>query len=441
MGMLGNLLHNIWWLLVLIGIMIVIHELGHYIAARFFDVHIEAFSVGFGPKLLRWQRGETEFRVSWLPLGGYVKMAGEQPGDAADPRGFAAKPRWQRLIIVLAGPAMNVVLAFALLTGLFMLHYPKLASSSQVATIGYVKPGGPAAKAGLQEGDVIVQLEDKQDPTWEDLGLREVVCANKTLPLLIQRDGKTIHVALTPEADPKTGLGVAGWLPQTEVEVGGLIAGMDAERKGLRRGDQLVSIDGEAIRVPSKVHELLGKNGGKPVQLAYRRDGQLASVELTPVWGDAGGQKRWMMGVDLSPRVIYTKLPFFSAVRESVNQNIKGATLIYSFLGAIIERRSSAKSLEGPIGIAQLSGEAAREGASAFIGLMATVSLNLAIFNLLPIPILDGGMIMLLLIEIFIRRDLSLQIKETVFKLGFVFLMMVVAFVIYNDISKIIPGS
>jgi regulator of sigma E protease len=441
MGILENILHNFWWLLVLIGIMIVIHELGHYVVARCCDVHIEAFSIGFGPKLFHWQRGETEFRICCLPVGGYVRMAGEQPTDSPDPRGFNVKPRWQRLLIVLAGPAMNVVLAFALLAGLFMLHYPKLAGATQAATVGYVKPGSPAARAGLQEGDVLVQLEDKQDPTWEDVALREVVSANRLLPLLVERNGKLLHMAVMPEAEPASGLGSAGWIPQTDVEVGGFIPGMDAERKGLRKGDQFVSIDGEPIRMAQKVHEILTRSNGQPAHLVLRRNTQLLELNFTPVRGELAGQPSWMLGVELAPRVVYVKLPFVDAVRESVHQNARGATLIYQFLSAIVERRSSAKSLSGPIGIAQLSGQAAREGAFPFIELMASVSLNLAIFNLLPIPILDGGMILLLLIEILIRRDLSLQIKETVFKLGFVFLVMAVAFVIYNDITKILPGS
>ncbi len=441
MAIIETVVHNFWWLLVLIGIMILIHELGHYVVARFFDVHIEAFSIGFGPKLLRWRRGETEFRICCLPVGGYVKMAGEQPTDAPDPRGFNVKPRWQRLLIVLAGPAMNVALAFALLVGLFMLHYPKLAGATQAATVGYVKPGSPAAKAGLREGDVLIQLENKQDPTWEDVAMREVVSANRLLPLLVERDGKLLHTAVMPEAEPSSGLGSAGWMPQTDVEVGGFIPGLGAERKGLRKGDQFVSIDGEPIRVAQRVHEILTRSNGQPVHLLLRRNAQLQELDFTPVRGELAGQPSWMLGVELAPRVVYVKLPFVDAVRESVRQNARGATLIYQFLSAIVERRSSARSLSGPIGIAQLSGQAAREGVFPFFELMASVSLNLAIFNLLPIPILDGGMILLLLIEIFIRRDLSLQIKETVFKLGLVFLMLAVAFVIWNDISKILLGS
>lgn len=432
---------NLWWLLVLIGIMIVIHELGHYWAARWFDVRVDAFSIGFGPRLFGFRRGETDFRVSLIPFGGYVRMAGEQPGDVEDPRGFQAKPRWQRLIVVFAGPAMNVVLAVALLAGLFMVRYPQLANAGAPATVGHIKPGSPAEKSGVQLGDVILRIDGQQDPTWEDVVLREVVSADKPLPLLVHRKGQELPLVVKPELDARTGVGTAGWAEQTEIEVGGLITGMDAEKQGLKTGDVLVAINGERIRNVFTIHDALAVSEGQPVDLIYRRDGEERLMTITPALSDEGGaDKRWMIGIKLAPRVIYTSLGMGEAVRESVNQNIKGATLIFRFLQSIIERRSSAKSLEGPIGIAQLSGQAAREGPYTFIGLMATVSLNLAIFNLLPIPILDGGVILLLLIEMFIRRDLSMQLKENIFKLGFVFLMMIVVFVLYNDITKLLPG-
>src|SRR5512145_2220840 len=189
---------NIWWLLVLIGVMIVIHELGHYWAARFFDVHVEAFSIGFGPRLFGFRRGETDFKICWIPLGGYVKMAGEQPGDeTSDPRGFLAKPRWQRLIVVFAGPAMNIVLAIALMAGLYMYRYPKMASAMQSAEIGHVKEDSPAAKAGLKEGDLIVRFGDKADPTWEEVMMAEVVSAGKPIPLLIRRGPELLNINVT----------------------------------------------------------------------------------------------------------------------------------------------------------------------------------------------------------------------------------------------------
>jgi regulator of sigma E protease len=435
------LFQNIWWLLVLIGVMIIIHELGHYWAARLFDIRVDTFSIGFGPRLFGFKKGETDFRVAWIPFGGYVRMAGEQPGDDLDPRGFLAKPRWQRLIVVFAGPAMNIVLAVFLLSGLFMFHYPKLASVTTQAAVGFVKPDSPAARAGIREGDVLAQIDSLANPTWEDVTMREMVSAGKPMSLIVERGSERQPMMLTPELDQRTGVGVAGWAEKSQIEVGGLVAGMDAERQGLRTGDLLVSINGAPIYTVYRIHEELNKSAGRPVQLAYRRDGQDRTATVQPTFSDdAPGGGRWMMGVELAPRFVFVRLPFDKAVRESVSQNLKGATLIYRFLQALVERRSSPKSLEGPIRIAQLSGEAAREGPYTFVNLMATVSLNLAIFNLLPIPILDGGVMLLLLIEMLIRRDLSLQIKEAVFKVGFVFLMMVVVFVLYNDISKIFPG-
>lgn len=432
---------NFGWFLVLIGVMIVIHELGHYWAARFFDVRIDTFSIGFGPRLFGIKRGETDFRISLIPFGGYVRMAGEHPTDQPDPRGLLSKPRWQRLIVVFAGPAMNLVLAVAILTGLYMTKYPKLASAESKAVIGAIVPDSPAAKAGLHEGDRIVQIDDQQDPNWEDVFLKEVSSANRELPLLVSRDGALVRAVVTPKMDSASGVGSAGWVPETEVEIHGVEPGMEAEHKGLRKGDIIVSINGQLAHTTPKVHEMIRSSEGKPLDVVYQRDGRTAQVILQPAFKDTDGTPRWMIGAQIGPRIIYSKLGLVDAAKESINQNVKGAGLIFQFLKGIIERRMSAKSLEGPIRIAQLSGEAAREGAITYIGLMATVSLNLALFNLLPIPILDGGVILLLLIEMLIRRDLSQPIKETVFKLGFVFLMMVVVFVLYNDISKVLPGG
>jgi regulator of sigma E protease len=434
------LIQNIWWLLVLIGVMILIHELGHYWAARFFDVRVDAFSFGFGPRLFGFRRGETDFRFSLILFGGYVKMAGEQPGDeaATDPRSFQAKPRWQRLIIAFAGPAMNILLAVGLLTGLFMVRYPKLANADGPATIGYVTPDSPAAKAGLKSGDTIVQIEGVRDPKWQDVFMKEAAGAGKALTVGYVRNGDRLQTQVTPVLDAK-GVGSAGWEEDTDVLIFGVRAGMDAERVGLRKGDVIVSVNGQPIRSMSLLHDMIRASGGHPVQLVYRRDGAEHTVSVTPKFNNIDGG-RWLIGVDLERPVITTQLGFAAALRESVDQNIKSASLIYQFLEGVIERRMSAKSIEGPIGIARLAGENAREGPMAFFGLMAMVSLNLAIFNLLPIPILDGGLILMLLVEMLMRRDLSLQVKEAVFKLGMVFLMVVVVFVLYNDISKLLPG-
>jgi len=432
-------LQNIWWALVLIGVMILIHELGHYWAARFFDVKVETFSFGFGPRLFGFKKGETDFRVAGIPFGGYVKMAGEQPGDenSNDPRGFLAKPRWQRLIIAFAGPAMNIVLAVGILTGLFMVHFPKIPAAPS-PEVSFVVPDSAAAKAGIREGDRIVQIDNTVDPTWEDIEMKEVASGGHELSVWIARGGDRKHVTVTPVLDPKTGTGFAGWAEQNDIEAFAVLPDKPAAKAGIEPGDIMISVNGQPIRSTPKLLNVINNTGGKPVTIVYSRNGQQHTVTVTPVMTPMeGGKDRWMIGVNLAPRVEYVSLSLPQALVESVRYNAKYATLIYQFLRGIVEQRMSPKSLEGPIGIARLSGQAAREGPSAYLGLTAMVSLNLAVFNLLPIPILDGGVILLLLVEMFMRRDLSLRVKETVFKLGFVFLMAVVAFVLYNDISKL----
>jgi regulator of sigma E protease len=433
-------LQNIWWYLVLIGVMIMIHELGHYWAARWFDVRVETFSFGFGPRLFGIRRGETDFRFSAILFGGYVKMSGEQPGEenAADPRGLFAKPRWQRLIIAFAGPAINIVLAVALLAGLFMVHYPKVPTPPN-PVVGYVVPDGAAAKAGIQEGDQVVQIDDVVNPTWEDIAIKEVSSARRPLEVWVNRNGERQHFTVTPVYDEKQGMGFAGWAQETEVQVLSIVPAMDAERAGLQKGDILISVNGHPLRSTSRLHEVILQTDGKPVELVYSRNGMVNQVTVTPSKRDMDGKERWMIGVQLEPRLEITKLPFFTALYESGRQNLQSAKLISKVFQGIVERRLSPKSISGPIGIAQLSGEAAREGPATYIGLMSMVSLNLAIFNLLPIPILDGGVMLLLLVEMLMRRDMDLKVKEAVVKAGFVFLMVVVVFVLYNDISKILP--
>jgi regulator of sigma E protease len=436
------LIQNTWWVLVLIGVMILIHELGHFWAARLFDVHVETFSIGFGPRLFGFHLGETDIRFSLILFGGYVKMAGEHPGDqaaSADPRSVLAKPRWQRLIIAVAGPAMNVVLAVGILTGLYMVRFPRVPEVHS-PYVGFVAPDSAAAKAGIQEGDRILQIDDIANPTWDDIQIKELASARKAIDVGVERNGERIVKSVTPVFEEKAGGGDMGWAEQQQIQIAGVISGMDAERAGLKRGDVVLSVNGQATRSLLKLHEVIRQSNGKPVEIEYQRDGRKNLVTVQPKFNEKetpGG--RWMIGVQLEPRMVMVQLPFHEALAESVKQNKRYASVIYGFLRGLVERRMSPKSLEGPIGIARLSGEAAREGPSAFLGLMAMVSLNLAIFNLLPIPILDGGVILLLFIEMLMRRDLSLQVKEAVIKVGFVFLMMVVAFVLYNDISKILP--
>jgi regulator of sigma E protease len=434
---------NVLWLLVLIGVMINIHELGHFWAARYFDVKVEAFSFGFGTRLFGFRRGETDYRFSLLPLGGYVKMAGEQVGDesANDPRSVLSKPRWQRLIIAFAGPFMNVVLAVSVLTGLYMVKYQRISDADMEPVIGHVAADSPAAKAGLQDGDRIVKLEGKANPTWEDVNLMEAEGAYRPMNLTIERNGKRFDTTVTPILNERIGVGSAGWDERGEIQLVEVEPGRPADKAGLKKGDIIVSVNGEPIHSASRLQELTKASNGKPVEVEFDRNGQKSVVSVQPVKLDGTG--RWYIGVGPQPKftIITTKLSFPEAFVESLRQNGKNGMMIVQVLKGVLERRMSTKNLTGPIGIAQLSGEAAREGPSAFLLLMSMISLNLAIVNLLPIPIMDGGVILMLLVEMTMQRDLSINVKEAMLKVGFVCIMLLVVFAIYNDISRLLPAG
>jgi regulator of sigma E protease len=437
-------LSNIWWLLVLIGVMILVHELGHFWAARAFDVKVDIFSFGFGPRLFGFQRGETDYRFSLFLFGGYVKMAGDQPSDegANDPRGFMAKPRWQRLIIAFAGPFMNIVLSVGVLTGLFMVRFEKIIDDNG-AVIGHIMPDSPAARAGIQPGDKIVRLNGKDNPDWEDIITAEIASVARPITVSYERQGHVYSTSVTPALEEKSGLGDAGWSGQNEIQIVGVTAGMPAASAGLKTGDLLLNVNNVPIHSRFTLPEVIRKSEGKPVTLEYKRDGVMHKVALVPVFKNLDGSARWMIGVspDVKWHIQKTSLSFPAALQESLRQNRKYGTLIVDLLGGIIERRMPAKNLQGPVGIAQQARQAAQDGPAAFLTLMSLVSLNLAILNLLPIPILDGAMILTLVIEMIMGRDISLNLKEAMLKLGFIFLMMLMVFVLYNDIARrITPG-
>ncbi len=436
MGFLGPF----FWVVILLGVMILIHELGHFWAALSVGVKVETFSIGFGPRLFGFRRGDTDFRISAIPFGGYVRMFGELPGEetASDPRAFQSKARWQRAIVIVAGPLMNVLLAIALVTGLYMYGFPKESPSSE-AVISSVANGSPAESAGLRSGDRILQIGDKRNPGWQDVLTEEALNANHPVPVQVQRGKEQLHFNVTPRMDAKEGIGVAGW--RGDVQVAEVSKGSPAGAAGLKPGDLFIDVNGQPVESVYTVQQAITHSNGKPVELTLMRNNQLQTLSVTPEVNSGNARLPWRIGIAFRMPVQLVKLPLGPALAESLRFNRQNATMIFQVLRSIVARRVSPKTLSGPIGIAQLSSEAAQEGPSSFLGLMAVVSLNLAIFNLLPIPILDGGTLLLLAIEMLLQREMSVQVKETVFKLGFVFLMMVVVFVIYNDISRILTRS
>jgi regulator of sigma E protease len=421
-----------------LGVMIVVHEFGHFAAAKLLGVRVEQFAIGFGQRIIGFRRGETDYRINWIPLGGYVKMSGENPMDThtGDPREFMSHPRWHRLIIAFAGPTMNLVLAVALLTGVYMVHYQHPAYQNQHPTIGIVENGSPAQAAGLQPGDRIIRVGNQQNPTWQDVEMQIGLSPGHPVNLGIQRGSGILSVSVTPRAEGRDSIGSVGLFPSLPVSIGALEPGMPAAKAGLREGDIIRAINGAPVKNIEQFIDDLQKLEGNPVQLTIERNGQEFTQTVAAVKSDS----RWRMGFRAGVPMITETLPFPQAFSKSLDANKKMSGWMLQTLEKLIQRQVSIRQMSGPIGIGAMAGQAAQEpGWSPLMELMALISLNLGIVNLLPIPILDGGVILLLVIEELMRRDISMAVKERIYQAAFVFLILFFVMIIYNDIMKYIP--
>jgi regulator of sigma E protease len=431
---------------IVLGVIIVIHELGHFFVAKLFGIRVETFSVGFGPRLFGFRRGDTDYRVSALPLGGYVKMSGENPGDSitGDPREFLSKPKWQRFIVAGAGPLMNLILAVVVLTGLYMYGSEVPEGWDDQARIGIVEPGSPADRTGLKVGDLIESLDGKEKPTWQDIEVRVVTKPGKPLPIVVDRGGKRIETTVTPERKSPDDSGYAGMAPLIRTIVGNYTRpNSPAEAAGLKPGDEIISVNGINLRTSGRyIQDLLQTIPEKTFPIVVQRDGNLIELQVTPEWQqDDRGARRRMIGIQTPFPTVLIKLGFSDALRRSVQFNVDNAVLIFQVLGRLFKREASLRSLDGPIGIVRVSGQALERGPSTLINLMALISLNLGLINLLPIPVMDGGVMLMLIVEFLMGRDLSLRLRERIVQVSMVFLLVLMVFVIYNDVLKLLPTS
>ncbi len=445
MPQLLHVLYTIFVMGIVLGFMILIHEFGHFAAAKYFGVRVEQFAIGFGKRLVGFRRGGTDYRINILPLGGYVKMSGENPMDdrTGDPGEFLSHPRWQRFIIALAGPFMNVMLAIALLTGVYMVHYEYPAVLDELAHIGWVNPNTPAERAGIKRGDKIVRVEDIDNPTWEQVDVKDALNPNQPLKFSIERDGQVTEKTLVPEPVGPNQYGAVGWVPQ-EPSLGLTLVepGMPADKAGIKVGDQILTANGEEIPAVEALIQMLSHTKDQPLQLVVLRDGQKLNFTMKPKLdpGGSGQEPAYRIGVANIPTKV-VKLPFTDALRRSLSDNKRSSFLILELLQKMVRRKVSMRQVDGPIGIGTAVGEAAREkGWTPLLLLTAAISLNLGIMNLLPIPILDGGVILLLFIETLMQKEISLPIKERIYQAAFVFLVLFAVMVIYNDLEKIVPG-
>jgi regulator of sigma E protease len=427
-----------------LGVLIFVHELGHFLMARRIGVRVLTFSLGFGPKLLSFRRGETEYCVSAIPLGGYVKMAGENPEEprtgAADE--FMSKTKWQRFQVLIMGPVMNLLLAFIVMAVVLYQGAPIPAFDELPPVVGgFTEPSGDkdsqrsvAKEAGILPGDRIVRVDGTTVDTWEAFAMAIIGKAKRNVTIAVDRAGRQLEFKVVPLAQTKYEFGDIGVLPVMHPVIASFAPGTPADEAGLRPGDVILAVGAERNPSRQRVIELIRASEGKPQTLEIKRGGQTQQVTVTP----RKIRDTLMIGADLTPFEFRTVNPGpFEALKMSAVQNWNWSKLIVQTLAGLFTRDTSVKQLMGPVAIADLSGTAAQQGWISLLSLMAMISLNLGLLNLMPIPVLDGGHIAILALEGVSRRDFSLKVKEKMMLAGFVLLLTLMVTVIYNDLTRI----
>src|SRR6185312_118384 len=332
-----------------LGIMIVIHELGHHLVAKWFGVRVDTFSVGFGKRLFGFRMGETDYRVSAVPFGGYVKMAGENPMEqrtGADDE-FMSHPRWQRIAIALAGPFMNIVLAVVLLTGLYMVHHEYDPLADKAASIGNVEANSPAAKAGLQPGDLITKIDGQKNPTWEDVINKILLNSQSNISLTVERNHQALDYSIRPESRGSEELPYTGFMPEIPNVITSIDAGMPAEKAGIKEGDILVSLDDKPMHSMSAIQTYIRSHGGIPVKVSLKRNDQPITATVTPILSTVDGKQTYRIGFGSNHVVQVDRLGFKDAFALSLNTNGKTSLLVVEMVGKLIQKKVNLKQMDG----------------------------------------------------------------------------------------------
>ena len=429
-----NLLSNTAAFIFALGVIIFFHELGHLLAAKAFNVRVLTFSLGFGKRLFGFKRGETDYRVALFPLGGYVQLGGEEPGDSSDdPREFVNKPRWQRIVVYLAGPAMNAVLSVLLIAVVFMMGSAVGALRDVPPVVGVVVEDSPAAAAGLEPGDRIELVDGKPVSRWDDVNFALLTSPGRAVELTLERDGRSVNATVVPDVVPRYEFGEAGVFPQLRPRISQVLEDGPAAAAGFQLGDELLSVDGRSVSSDRDFIEQIQARAEQTTSVEVMRDGRLETLTVTPRSENGTGKVGVVIGY-------YQRYGPVEALGASVQHNIDIVRQTFAALSKIVTGRLAAKSaLSGPIEIAALSGAAARSGFKVLLYLMGVISISIGILNLLPIPILDGGQITILLYESLRRRDLSIKVKQRIQNVGFALVVLLMVMVLYFDLVKNLP--
>lgn len=420
-----------------LGVLVFVHELGHFLAAKRIGIKVLKFQLGFNPTVLSIRRGETEYSIGALPLGGYVKMAGENPDEPStgSPEEFMSRSKWERFQVLIMGPAMNLGLAVILTAVVLYQGAERLAFETRPVVIGTVTADSIAAKAGIRPGDRITSVAGRRVETWEDFYIAVGSKPDREVTIDYDRDGRMTAVTVTPKTPEgsRFEVGDIGVLPDVHPHIRSVNPGDPADKAGLAPNDVVVAVNGETITFSSNLKDAIATRPEQQITIDILRNGQPMTIVATPKRSGSEG----LLGVAIADETTSIKPGLAGAARMAVEKNVQYAGLIFQTVWGLLTRETSPKQLMGPVAIAQLSGESAQLGWIALFSLMAQISLNLGLLNLLPIPVLDGGHIFIMAMEGVARRDFSTRMKEKMLLAGFVVLMTLMVTVIYNDLTRI----
>jgi regulator of sigma E protease len=417
--------------IVALGVLVFVHELGHFLIAKWSGIRVERFSLGYPPKMFGIQYGETEYCISWIPFGGYVKVAGMADVGNEETTGapweFPSKPIWIRMAVIAAGPAMNFFFAFVALVFLFLAYGIDTFASTAISP----NQESLAAAAGLQHGDRVVSVDGR--PVSDAYQLIEALesTAGRGTHLEIERDAQTLPLSLPTAGDQ--GYGLQLLRPTT---VGSVVADMPATALGLQAGDRIVEVAEVSVSSWSEMSEQIRSYPEQPIQLAWLRDGRRMEAEITPVAISQGNETVGQIGI--GPHIVRHDVGLTQAVLLGAQGVYNSSWLILDFLGQLFQGDRSTDELGGPLRIAQLAGQTAEQGLNHFISFLAMLSVNLAIINLLPIPVLDGGHLTFLTLEAIRRRPLSLRQREVFQQIGLAIMLFIMVLVTFNDLNQMV---